>query len=85
MPVLPSYRNQSIDLLVVRQKAFDAPQSNQLTGFYMRATLPLNGQIRIWVPVVVLPKAAANLENRLHQVLTSKSNNKLHWTLKTHL
>ena len=28
MPVLPSYRNQSIDLL-----------ANQLTGFYMRATL----------------------------------------------
>ena len=32
MPVLPSYRNQSVDLL-----------ANQLTGFYMRATLALNG------------------------------------------
>ena len=44
--MLPSYRNQSIDLLVVRQKAFkafikpfDAPQANHLTGLYMRATL----------------------------------------------
>ena len=34
MPVLPTYRNQSIDLL-----------ANQLTGFYMRATLALNGLI----------------------------------------
>ena len=32
MSVLPSYRNQSIDLL-----------ANQLTGFYMRATLTFNG------------------------------------------
>ena len=31
MPVLPSYKNQSIDLLC------------QLTSFYMRATLALNG------------------------------------------
>ena len=34
MPVLPSYRNQSIDL-----------QANQLTGFFMKATLALNGLI----------------------------------------
>ena len=32
MPVLPSYRNQPIDLLC-----------NQLTGFYMRETLAFNG------------------------------------------
>ena len=32
--MLPSYRNQSIDL-----------QVNQLTGFYMRATPTLNGLI----------------------------------------
>ena len=32
MAVLPSYRNQSIDLY-----------RNQLTGFYMRETLALNG------------------------------------------
>ena len=31
VPVFPSYRNHSIDLLC-----------NQLTGFYMRATLALN-------------------------------------------
>ena len=52
MPVLPSYRNQSIDCNVskcvnVSFKAFikpsDAPQANQLTGFYMKATLASNG------------------------------------------
>ena len=32
MPVLPSYRNQPIDLC-----------ANQLNGFYMRATLAFNG------------------------------------------
>ena len=34
MPVLPSYRNQSTDLLCC---------ANQLTGFFMRATLAFNG------------------------------------------
>ena len=33
MPVLPSYKNQSIDLIC----------ANQQTGFYMRATRALNG------------------------------------------
>ena len=38
MPVMSSYRNQSIDLL-----------ANQLTCFHMRATLALNGlNIKIW-------------------------------------
>ena len=35
MPVLPSYRNQSVDL-----------HSNQLTGFYMRVRLAFNGLIQ---------------------------------------
>ena len=35
MPVLPSYRNQSIDLLIFC--------ANQLTGFYMRAKPAFNG------------------------------------------
>ena len=34
-PVLPSYRNQSTSQLICT--------ANQLTGFYMRATLALNG------------------------------------------
>ena len=48
MPLLPSYTNQSTDLLVVRQKVkafirhFDAPKANQLTGFYLRATFAFN-------------------------------------------
>ena len=33
MPVVPSYRNQSIDICT----------ANQLTGFNMRATLAFNG------------------------------------------
>ena len=52
--MLPSFRNHSTDLLVERQigfmkalkafkKSFDAPQANQLTGFYIRATLTFNG------------------------------------------
>ena len=36
MQVLPSYGNHSIDV---------HSKSNQLTGFYMRAILPLNGLI----------------------------------------
>ena len=36
MPVLPSYRNQSIDLL-----------ANQLTSLYMRATLAFKGLITV--------------------------------------
>ena len=48
MPVLTSYRNQSIDLLC---KSIDwflyegntGTEANQLTGSYMRATLVLNG------------------------------------------
>ena len=35
VPVLPSYRNQSIDLL----------SKSIVTGFYMRATLALSGLI----------------------------------------
>ena len=48
MPLLPSYTNQSTDLLVVRQKVkafirhFDTPKANQLTGFYLRATFAFN-------------------------------------------
>ena len=38
MPVLPSYRNQSIELIC---------SANQLTGFYMRATLAFNGLINL--------------------------------------
>ena len=42
--MLPLYRDQSIDLLVVlKGLPFDASQANQLTGFYMRATLVFNG------------------------------------------
>ena len=36
MPALPSYRNQSIDLQLICT-------ANQLTGFFMSATLALNG------------------------------------------
>ena len=62
MLMLPSYTNQSIDLLVVRQKViikpfgfgviikpFDAPQANQLTGFYMRATWIFNGLSNVFI------------------------------------
>ena len=33
-------------VLTVFKKPFDAPQANQLTGFYMRATLAFNGLIK---------------------------------------
>ena len=39
MPVFPAYRKQSIDLYSISIEA------NQLTGFYMRATLAFNGII----------------------------------------
>ena len=38
MPVLSSYRNQSVDLLICT--------ANQLTGFYMRATLAFSWLIK---------------------------------------
>ena len=37
MPVLPSYGNQSIDLLY-----------KSMTGFYMRATLAFDGLTELW-------------------------------------
>ena len=40
MPVLPPYRNQSIDF---HSKSIEICTANQLTGFYMRATLAFNG------------------------------------------
>ena len=43
MPVLPSYRNQSIDLHPHIETSQLICCANQLTGFYMRATLALNG------------------------------------------
>ena len=63
MPVLPSYRNQSIDLLC-----------KSMTGFYMRATLAFNGLSNLFIHLLIMHSSPlAVLDNVFHSLLLQYS------------
>ena len=64
MLMLPWYRNQSIE----------GPQADQLTGFYMEATLAFNG-LKLKVGAGYLQKVFANIQKLNYCLVFGKISN----------
>ena len=74
MPVLPSYRNQSIDSLC----------KSKLTGFYIRATLTFKG-LRFAEPTNLIVSSAIEMPPETFNETNKQKKSPSHWQVKFRL